>query len=251
MFASAFAATVAVAQSPAPAAKLADSVRRAIEVGVENADLAAVDAAGALAERALAIHPQDGMLQHYRAYALYRGSTLAMGRDGKAAARPYLDKARDILEPLVKSKTIPESYGLLSSVYGLQIATARVGMIAGMTLGSKSTEWMDRAVAAGPNNPRVWVLRGISAFNTPSTFGGGMDKAESHLKRAITLFDGDAPAAPLPAWGKADAHIWLGQVYLKTKRRDEARAEFQKALALQPRNAWVTNVLMPALDKTR
>jgi tetratricopeptide (TPR) repeat protein len=248
---SAFVSTASLAQATSPAAKLADSVRRAVEAGVEAADLAAVDAAGALAERGLAMHAADPMLLHYRAYALYRGSTLAMGRDGAAAARPYLDKARDILEPLVKKQTIPESYALLASVYGLQIAAARVQMIAGMTLGSKSSEWMERAVDAGPNNPRVWIMRGISAFNTPSAFGGGMDKAETYLKRAIVLLESDAPRAPLPAWGKADAHIWLGQVYLKDKRRDEARVEFQKAAALQPRNVWLTNVLIPALDKTR
>lgn len=244
-------ASAVFAQSLSPAAKLADSVRRAVESGVETADLDAVNAAGALAERALAIHPNDPMLQHYRAYALYRASTLAMGRGGSAAGRPYLDKARDILEPLAKGRTIPETYALLASVYGLQIAAARVAMVAGMTLGPKSNDLMERAVSAGPNNPRVWIMRGISAFNTPGTFGGGMDKAESYLKKAIALLATDAPAAPLPAWGEADAHIWLGQVYLKTKRRDEARAEFQKAIALQPRNVWVTNVLVPALDKTR
>jgi tetratricopeptide (TPR) repeat protein len=243
--------SAAFAQPAASAAAIADSVRRWVETGVETADLAAVNAAGAFAERALTMYPKDALLQHYRAYALYRASTLAIGRDGGAAARPYLDKARDILEPLVKTKTIPETYALLASVYGMQIAAARVSMVAGMTLGPKSTEWMERAVEAGPSNPRVWIMRGISAFNTPSSFGGGLDKAEAHLKRAESLLASDAPEAPLPAWGKADVHIWLGQVYLKTKRREQARAEFSKALTLQPKNAWVTNVLMPALDKSR
>src|SRR6185295_5750443 len=107
--------------------------------------------------------------------------------------------------------------------------------LAGMRLGSKSNSMMERAVTAGPSNPRVWVMRGIGAFNTPSAFGGGLDKAESYLKKALELFATDAPQPPLPAWGRADAHIWLGQVYAKQKHRDAARAEFDAARALQPR----------------
>jgi tetratricopeptide (TPR) repeat protein len=122
-------------------------------------------------------------------------------------------------------------------------------MLSGMRLGSKSNAELDRAVAAGPNNPRVWLMRGIGAFNTPSTFGGGLDKAETYLKKALELAATDAPEPPLPAWGVADAHIWLGQVYAKQKHREAARAELEKARALQPRNLWITEVLLPSLDR--
>jgi len=232
-----------------PSAKAADSIRVAIEAGVDAGDLTAIEAAAALAERALAAYPDDAMLLHYRAYALYRAGTLVFGRDGSGKARPYFDRARDILEPLSKRPTIPETYGLLASVYGMQIASAKVSMLAGMRLGPKSNATLDRAVAAGPNNPRVWVMRGIGAFNTPSTFGGGLDKAESYLKKALDLAATDAPEPPLPAWGRADAHIWLGRVYAKQKHREEARAEFEKARELQPRNFWITQVLLPSLDR--
>ena len=54
------------------------------------------------------------------------------------------------------------------------------------------------------------------AFNAPAAFGGGLDRAEALLKKALDLYGADAPQPPLPAWGRADAHIWLGQVYAKT-----------------------------------
>ena len=238
-----------LAQTIPPAAKVADSIRVAIEAGVDAGDLAAIEAAAALAERALAAYPDDALFLHYRGYALYRAGTLVFGRDGSAKARPYFERARDILEPLAKRPTIPETYGLLASVYGMQIATAKVPMLSGMRLGSKSNAELDRAVAAGPNNPRVWLMRGIGAFNTPSTFGGGLDKAEAYLKKALELAATDAPEPPLPAWGSADAHVWLGQVYAKQKHREAARAELEKARALQPRNLWITEVLLPSLDR--
>jgi tetratricopeptide (TPR) repeat protein len=166
-------------------------------------------------------------------------------------ARAYLDRARETLESVVQQQTIPESYALLGSTYGLLIGTAKIQMIAGMQLGPKSDEWMERAVAAGPANPRVLVLKGIAAFNAPAAFGGGLDRAEALLKKALDLYGADAPQPPLPAWGRADAHIWLGQVYAKTSRVDAARAEYQAALALAPRNDWIRRVLLPSLDKPR
>ena len=234
-----------------PQAKLADSLRVVIEAAVDAGDADALDTSIALTERALGAYPDDALLLHYRAYAFYRAGTMRFGRIGSERARPYFESAREILEPLVKRETIPETYGLLSSVYGMLIATARVQMIAGMQLGSKSTEWIDRAVAAGPQNPRVWIMRGIGAYNTPSTFGGGLEKAETYLEKALELIATDAPAPPLPAWGRADAHVWLGRVYAKQKKRDAARAEFEAALALQPRNGWISHVLLPSLDRER
>jgi Flp pilus assembly protein TadD len=227
---------------------LADSARVVIEAAVDRGDLAAMDAAIAFVERALALHPRDALLRHYRGYALYRAGTAQLGRSDAARARPYFDRAADALEPLTKESTIPETHAVLSSVYGMQIATSRVSMIAGMRLGPKATSHMTEAVEAGPRNPRVWTLRGIGAFNTPSAFGGGLDRAESYLRKALELFASDEAKPPLPAWGRADAHVWLGQVYAKQGRRDLAREQYRAALALQPGHAWITGTLLPALD---
>jgi tetratricopeptide (TPR) repeat protein len=246
-------ATTASAQSTdLPSAKrLADSVRVIIEAAVDIADASAVDNAAAFAERALALYPNEALLQHYRAYALYREGTIVFGQNGSGRARPYFDKARDILERLVEQPTIPESYALLGSVYGMQIATAKVTMVAGMRLGPRSSAMLERAAQAAPGNPRVLLMQGIGAMNTPSTFGGGLDKAESYLKRAIDAFAAEKPEPPLPAWGLADAHVWLGQVYAKQKKRDAARSEFEAARTLQPRNGWITGSLLPSLDRIK
>lgn len=231
--------------------KLADSLRVTIEAANNTGDLLAMQNAMALAERALSMNPQSPMLRHYQAYAMYRASNLYLGRGNKDEARKQLTKAREVLESLVKEETIPESHALLSGVYGLQIGVSRVPMVAGMQLGPKSSEWIDRAMKLAPKNPRVLVLKGIGAFNTPASFGGGVEMAETFLKEALVQFETDKPAPPLPAWGRADAHIWLGQAYAKQKKVDAARAQYQAALALQPKNEWITRSLIPALAKIR
>jgi Flp pilus assembly protein TadD len=104
---------------------------------------------------------------------------------------------------------------------------------------------MDRAVSLGPNNPRVWLLKGISSFHAPRMFGGGTDKAGRELEKAIQLFATDKPAPPAPAWGLADAYIWLGQVLEKQEKPDSARALYQKALQVEPEYGWVKFVLLP------
>ena len=237
-----------VAQTPSPDA-FADSVRRTIETAVDAGDAAGVDRAIAMVERALTAFPTSSILQHYHAYGLYRAGTMRMGADGRDAARPYFGKARAILESLVRGETIPESHALLASVYGMQIAVARVPMVEGMLLGPKSSAQMEKAVADGPRNPRVFVMKGIGAFNTPSMFGGGLDVAERDLRQALTLFASDRPAPPLPAWGRADVHVWLGQVYHRQGKLDAARAQFDSAQVLQPKNGWITHVLIPGLAK--
>jgi tetratricopeptide (TPR) repeat protein len=236
----------AVAQS---AEVFADSLRKVIEAAVDAGEVGRVDQAISVVERALTAFPSSAILRHYHAYALYRAGTMTLGLRGPGEARSYFTRAREILEPLTLGETIPESMALLASVYGMQIGVARVPMIEGMRLGPKTSEWMEKALAAGPKNPRVWVMKGIGAYNTPSMFGGGMDQAEKDLTLALALFSDDRPAPPLPAWGRADAHVWLGRVYGRQGKLDAARAQYDSALALQPNNGWITNVLIPALAK--
>jgi tetratricopeptide (TPR) repeat protein len=84
---------------------------------------------------------------------------------------------------------------------------------------------------------------------TPKMFGGGSDKAEQDLRKAIVLFETDRPVAPAPSWGRADAYIWLGQALQKEEKPAEAKAAYEKALEIQPGNQWVQRVLLPSLDK--
>jgi hypothetical protein len=115
------AAALLLAASPlaaqgAPTAALADSARVSIESAVDRSDLTALEASIALLDRGLAMRPSDGLLRHYRGYALYRAGTMVMGLHGAARARPYFDRAAEALEPLAKGATIPETYAVLSSV---------------------------------------------------------------------------------------------------------------------------------------
>ena len=244
---------IAATALPAPAQlsprdRWADSARTQIEAAYTVGDIDRVRGARALVERALTAFPDDPLLQHYYAYALHREANLLMGRQRakEEQYRPLLEQADSLLERSAAKLPLAETHALRSSVLGQLINNPLRGMI----LGPRSSSAMDRALELGPRNPRVWLLRGIGAMFTPAMFGGGADKAEEYLRKAITLFADDRPAPPLPAWGHAEAYVWLGQTLHKQKRIDDARAAYAKALELQPENGWVRQVLLPALDRT-
>jgi Flp pilus assembly protein TadD len=137
-----------------------------------------------------------------------------------------------------------EAYALLGSMYGKRIT----GAWSGIRLGPKASRAHDRASELDPNNPRIALQRGISAFFTPKRFGGGLDNAEREMRRAVVLFDRESLDKPWPNWGRAEVHAWLGQVYAKRDNVAGARSEYEYALELEPSYRWVRDVLLPALD---
>jgi tetratricopeptide (TPR) repeat protein len=231
-----------------PRDRWADSVRRDVEAALVRGDRPGIAAARAVAERALSAFPDDGLLLHYQGYALWREAGLAMGTGDEDGARPLLEQADEVLERAAKRLALPESHAVRASVLGQLIATSR-NPLTGMRLGPKSGGLLDEAERLDARNPRVWLLKGMSAMYTPSMFGGGLDKAEAHLQRARALFAADRPAPARPAWGEAETYAYLGQVHAKRGRADEARAAYQQALALQPDYGWVQHVLLPALAR--
>jgi tetratricopeptide (TPR) repeat protein len=225
----------------------ADSARRSIERAYVPGDSAALAAARALLERAVVAHPDDALLHHYLGYALFRQAGLAQGARG-GDLEPLLDAAQRSLERSAELGRLAETHALLSSVIGQRIGP---NPIRGMTHGPRSEAAMERALELGPQNPRVWLLRGVNAMFTPAMFGGGEKRAEEYLRKAEGLFENDAPAPPLPAWGRGELYVWLGQVYERMDRPADARRAYERVLEIEPDNAWVRWQLLPALDRPR
>ncbi|MGQ0648274.1 MAG: tetratricopeptide repeat protein [Gemmatimonadaceae bacterium] len=237
------------AQAPGTS-RWADSAVKLIDQGIATGKPEALDNAIALMDRVLTVTPKDGVILHYKGYALYRKSSLMMGMGAKEdEVKVVLEEADDVLAQSSALLKWPETPALRASVTGQLIGVS--GMLSGMRLGPKADGLMDDAVALGPNNPRVFMLRGVSSLYKPRMFGGGADKAERDIRKAIELFATDKPEPPAPSWGQAEAWAWLGQVYAEEKKLDEARAAYQKALELQPDFGWVKDQLLPALDRIK
>lgn len=232
------------AQSVRTATEIAETARQDIEAAQIRNDFKALEEAKVLLERALVAYPGDAALLHYLGYAHYRIGSLNMESDTDAAEQ-HLETAQDYLERATEAHDWPESYALLSSVYGMRIGS---NMLRGMRLGPKADGALKRAFELDESNPRVWMLSGTSDLYKPRMFGGGLDKAIDQLNKALSFFETDSPGMAQPAWGLAEAHVWLGMAHIQNKAYDDARAEFEKALELEPEYAWVREVLLPQLD---
>ncbi|MDB4879525.1 MAG: hypothetical protein JWL60_971 [Gemmatimonadetes bacterium] len=239
--------------APAPSASAqrltarqwAESVRRSIDAATRAGGVPRLQASRALVSRALAAYPDDPLLRHYQGFLLYRLITVAGPTLPPAATAAYLDEARVALEASIARRPLAESYLLLSEIYSRQIAAdpSRAA-----NLGRAMALARARAISVGATNPRVYLLAGIAAIYADRAAGGGLDAAEQLLRAALELFERDRARPPEPAWGRAEAYAWLGQVYERTARRPAARELYAQALALEPDNAWVRDVLLPSVQ---
>ncbi len=182
------------------------------------------------------------------AYADWRLAQLLMGQNNdKERIDTLLKEAQTLLEEAKRnSPEDPEVLSLLSGVLGLRIGQS---MMRGMRLGPRAGNLLDKAARLAPENPRVALQKGISAFHTPRLFGGGVKKAEKHLRQAVDLFAREPLNAAWPNWGRIDALTWLGQALAKRGNKEEARQVYQQALELEPDMGWIRFVLLPALEK--
>jgi tetratricopeptide (TPR) repeat protein len=232
-----------IAASPA----VADTVRRAIEAAVERGTLEAIRGVRLLVARARAGAPDDVLLRYFEGYRAFRETGLLLGMERGREAGPAIVDGLKALEAIPDAQRTADCWAMLSSLYGQRMATSRNYLLA-VRLGPASQRAMDRAVALAPENPRVWLLKGLNTLNTPPAFGGGADKAEGHLRKAIALFTTDAPAPPAPSWGLGDAWLWLGRSLQEQGKRGEARLAYVRAAELQPWNRWLADVLLPAVS---
>ncbi len=86
-----------------------------------------------------------------------------------------------------------------------QIANARMGVDPQnrwQKYGKIFDDNLDKARALNADNPRIYLLKGITKFYTPKMFGGGKKAAMPYFEKATPLFAKEAKTDPeKPFWG--------------------------------------------------
>lgn len=86
-------------------------------------------------------------------------------------------------------------------------------MTRGQKYGQEASSLLEKAQEKNPNNPRVYFLKGQSAFYTPEAFGGGKEKAKGFFTKASELYNSKQLAVVLmPTWGKEETEKMLIQI---------------------------------------
>lgn len=185
----------------------------------------------------LAVYAAEDPADYNKAYANYRLSIMAGLTGQQDQAAQALDVAQSTLEQLTSAQPEAESLALLSSVYGMQIGN---NLLKGALYGPKSNKAMQQATKLDPANPRVALIKAISAYNTPAAFGGSKQSAIDLSSKAIELY---AQPCQQLCWGHAEAYTWRGLAKQELGDKAGAIADWTKATEVEPSYGWARFLL--------
>jgi tetratricopeptide (TPR) repeat protein len=238
--------------TPSDADNLIWQGKKMLNQAVEQWDVDAMQKARAYFERLLGAKHRQALVHYYLGYSshqlniYYRYNPNSTQAD-KETANKLVEAGIQHLEKAIQlDNDFAEAYALTASLYGEKIGG---NPLLGMSLGPKSSVFMDKALKLAPENPRVVYLDAIGKNFTPAMFGGSKEKAISGLYRAGELFAKWRSEDPLaPEWGHAECYAWLGRILAEQKKLSEARAAYEKSLEVRPDYGWVKYELLPKLD---
>lgn len=145
-------------------------------------------------------------------YAAYSRTTLTYNEADPKKKDAYLNEADAFLDDAVSllGKDNDETHVLRA-----MIANARIGVDPQnrwQKYGSIFTDNLEQAKAINPDNPRIYMLLGISKFFTPKMFGGGKKAAMPYFEKAQGLFAKQASGdITKPYWGQRTNDYFIGQ----------------------------------------
>ena len=131
---------------------------------------------------------------------------------------------------------------LLSALTGLKIAYSPWK---GMFLGPKSASLITEALAIDPDSPIVQQLYGNQQNFTPEMWGGNPANAIEAYRKAINLYE---VKDEKENWMYLDTHAWLGIMYKKEGRDDDALEIWNKVVEHEPDFNWVKKNLIPSIE---
>ncbi|MEO6833496.1 MAG: hypothetical protein ABI378_13005 [Chitinophagaceae bacterium] len=146
-------------------------------------------------------------------YAAYSRAQLSYFEKDEAKRDAYLDEADAYLADAVHllGKETDETH-----VVTAILANARMAVKPGeryQKYGKIFDEQLEAAKALNPDNPRIYLERGISKFYMPKMFGGGAKAATPYFEKAKELFSKEAKTAMTePHWGQTANNYFLEQV---------------------------------------
>lgn len=194
-------------------------------------------AANTMDLKQLAVYAAESPADYNHAYANYRLSIMSGLSGQKEQAVQALDTAQATLEQLTTTQPAADSLALLSSVYGMQIGN---NPLKGAFYGTKAGKAIAQASQLEPTNPRVVLVKAISAYNTPAAFGGSKQGAIELSSKAIELFG--QPCQQI-CWGHAEAFTWRGLAKQELGDKAGAIADWTKAVEVDPSYGWAKFLL--------
>ena len=177
----------------------------------------------------------------------------AYGAIGSSFAQQDMDKAEEWVDQaeeytllfLEEQEDHAEAKALLAGIYGMKIG---LKPIRGMTLGPKSGRLLSEAIAQDDNCALAYYHMGTSAFNTPATWGGSVEKAATYLQEAKQRYE---QGSLQYNWEYLNTLVWLGMSHHQLGQYTQAEQMYQLALQQEPTFGWVKYQLLPKTQEAK
>ena len=191
------------------------------------------------------------LVDYYIAYTDYNIALTEMESEDKDKIKKYTESGLDVINKSIELKDdFSDAYVLKVSLNfnRWQYEPGQMNDII-----SEVKEANILAVKYDADNPRYYLVNGISKYWTPEQFGGGVEEALPDLNRSNELFETRVePSELYPDWG----YDWtLGYLALcMIKRNDEgdmdkAKDYIDKALEINPESGFIKGFVMKEYEK--
>jgi tetratricopeptide (TPR) repeat protein len=233
-----------VAADPQTAASAKASLQRAVDAGRIEGVLTARAAFEAL-ETA---DPKSPWPPYWVALADWRAVPMLQMRGNDKLAKATADHGLAAIErALGRRPHEPEALALQAGLLGLTLPFRDSGDL--MSLGMQMQALYDEAAAGDSANPRVRFFEALNTMHKPRFVGGGAERALPRFIAAAAAFEHARTTDPLaPDWGRDDILLWAGRAALAAGDPKQAKALYERALAANPDNGWLTRTLIPQAD---
>ncbi|HCA43468.1 MAG TPA: hypothetical protein DEP28_09485 [Bacteroidetes bacterium] len=202
-------------------------------------------------ERILQLKKEEWLVNYYIALAEYNIASTFMQSDDKSELKKYNQAALKTIDKVI------EGNPNFSDAYVLQMALNFNRFIYEqdkmMDIVSASNQSEELAKASDPNNPRYFLIKGVSNFYTPAAFGGGYDKAIEFLQKSVDYFKVRKEKVEYyPDWG---ADLANGYMALSLIKRDKdgdltkAKEFIDAAYGYNPESGFVKNIVQKEYDE--
>ncbi|SDF82614.1 hypothetical protein SAMN04488121_1021105 [Chitinophaga filiformis] len=154
----------------------------------------------------IAARKADWLPYYYAAYCnakigfLYRDSGERIEPYSKRGEEQAL-KAGSLLDSTTQQKELSELYTVMSMVYRTRIFISP--MRYGRKFGMLSGQYLQKAKALNPQNPRAMYVEALIKYYTPGMWGGDKNLAKQLANESLTNLQ-HVTAGTAPHWGKAE-----------------------------------------------
>ena len=188
---------------------------------------------------------QDKYRAYYAALVAWRQGLLATqnpaATKGSSVAQLLERCVRELDHLLEAQPEFAEGFALRAAC---AVTAASGGGLHLPFTGPKPHKDIERALALAPKNPRVLFVDALADYLLPPSSGGNKERALPKLRKAVAAFELErAGPEPLPAWGAAEAYVYLGRDLLDHGDGVGARDALEHALLLAPEDAQARRLM--------